>query len=73
MTLFDPQSQGLSGNIIDLVHLDYFKLSIWGVKEEIPLHGEDNGVIDLRSAQVYCVAIFLTCWHPSHFTISFLL
>ena len=30
-------------------------------------------VIDLRSAQVYCVAIFLTCWHPSHFTISFLL
>ena len=30
-------------------------------------------LIDLRSAQVYCVAIFLTCWHPSHFTISFLL
>ena len=27
-------------------------------------------VIDLRSAQVYCVAIFLTCWHPSHITIS---
>ena len=24
-------------------------------------------------AQVYCVAIFLTCWHPSHITISFLL
>ena len=37
---------------------------------------EDTGmtyIIDLRSAQVYCVAIFLTCWHPSHFTISFLL
>ena len=30
-------------------------------------------LIDLRSAQVYCVAIFLTCWHPSHITISFLL
>ena len=30
-------------------------------------------VIDLRTAQVYCVAIFLTCWHPSHITISFLL
>ena len=30
-------------------------------------------IIDLRSAQVYCVAIFLTCWHPSHFTIYFLL
>ena len=30
-------------------------------------------VIDLRTAQVYCFAIFLTCWHPSHITISFLL
>ena len=28
---------------------------------------------DLRTARVYCVAIFLTCWHPSHITISFLL
>ena len=32
-----------------------------------------NTLIDLRTAQVYCVAIFLTCWHPSHITISFLL
>ena len=30
-------------------------------------------VFDLRTAQVYCFAIFLTCWHPSHITISFLL
>ena len=29
-------------------------------------------IIDLRTAQVYCFAIFLTCWHPSHITISFL-
>ena len=30
-------------------------------------------LVDLRTAQVYCFAIFLTCWHPSHITISFLL
>ena len=32
-----------------------------------------NQLIDLRTAQVYCFAFFLTCWHPSHITISFLL
>ena len=34
---------------------------------------KNNVIIDLRTAQVYWDAFFLTCWHPSHITISFLL
>ena len=30
-----------------------------------------SSLLTLRTAQVYCFAIFLTCWHPSHITISF--
>ena len=42
-------------------------------KSELVYLKSGRPFIDLPTAQVYCVAIFFTCWHPSHITISLLL
>ena len=59
----------------DSIEIDLMTMKDWLFSQHrppAPRH-QQSCHIDLRTAQVYCFAIFLTCWHPSHITISFLL